>query len=115
MNQCSKPGERGIASVRVLLAQIPIGWQRRVDARVPALIVRAVEEMTAWLDSDTAEPNARLQRGVALAVLALERALAGQSPPATPLPETRDDLPAPHPNSRAKRRYRRAEVEQANG
>jgi hypothetical protein len=106
MNQFSRPGDRGLSSVRVLLAQLPQGWQKRKDARPEALIPRAIEEMSAWLDSDTAEPIARLQRGVALAVLALERSLAGASPPATLMPAGPDDLPEPHPNSHSKRRYR---------
>ena len=114
MNQFTKPGERGIASVRVLLAQIPIGWQKRKDARVDALIERAIAELSSWT-ADTDLPVAALQRGATFSILALQQALAGQSPPFTPLPETSDDLPAPHPNSRPKRRYRRAEMEIANG
>jgi hypothetical protein len=108
MTRPTKPGTRGIASIRALLVHVPTTWRRLQDARIPALLEKARAEMTGWESGD--EPIAHLQRAAVYLTLALELSLGhgAHNPAAELAPLSPEDLPAPHPNSRAKRRYTRA-------
>jgi hypothetical protein len=97
-------GQRGLDSTRALLKTLPSDWRRMSGTSVPALLDKAITGMAHWEAGD--EPVAHLQKAAAFLVLALDQALAGQSPPVTPLPETPEDcIDRRGPRPRGKRRY----------